>query len=40
MRMNCLSKEVMADYFELLKEELIRNELMNKPNRIYNVDET
>ena len=40
VRMNCLSKEVMADYFELLREELTRNELMNKPNHIYNVDET
>ena len=30
----------MTDYFELLKEELISNELMNSPNKIYNVDET
>ena len=38
--MNCLTKEVIIDYFELLKEELISNELMNSPSRIYNVDET
>ena len=40
VRMKCLSKEVMADYFELIREELTGNELMNKPSRIYNVDET
>ena len=38
--MNCLTKEVITDYIELLKEELISNEQMNSPSRIYNVDET
>ena len=37
VRMNCLTKEVITDYFELLKEELINNELINSPSRIYNV---
>ena len=38
--MNCLSKDVIADYFALLKEERTKNILMNSPSRIYNVDET
>ena len=38
--MNCLNEDVIADYFELLKEELTKNKLMNSPSRIYNVDET
>ena len=40
VRMNCLSEDVIADYFVLLKEELTKNKLMNTPSRIYNVDET
>lgn len=40
VRMNCLTEEAISDYFELLKAELTSNELMNSPNRIYNVDET
>ena len=40
VRMNCLSEDVIADYFALLKEELTKNILMNSPNRIYSVDET
>ena len=40
VRMNCLSEDVIADYFALLKEELTKNKLMNSPSRIYNVDET
>ena len=40
VRMNCLSEDVIADYFVLLKEELTKNILMNLPSRIYNVDET
>ena len=40
IQMNCLTKEVMSDYFDLLKEVLVENQLLNSPNRIYNVDET
>ena len=40
VRMNCLTKEVMSDYFDLLKEILTETQLLNSPNRIYNVDET
>ena len=40
VRMNCLSEDVIADYFTSLKEELTKNILMNSPSRIYNVDET
>ena len=39
VRMNCLSEDVIADYFALLKEELTKDILMNSPSRIYNVDE-
>ena len=40
VRMNCLTKEVISDYFDLLKEVLTESQLLNSPNRIYNVDET
>ena len=40
VRMECTSKEIMEDYFALLKSTLTEHELLNKPNRIYNVDET
>ena len=38
--MNCLTKEMISDYFDLLKEVLTESQLLNSPNRIYNVDET
>ena len=40
VRMNCLSKQVISEYFDLLTEVLTENELLHSPNRIYNVDET
>ena len=40
VRMNCLTKQVMSDYFDLLKEVLTTNQLLDSPSRIYNVDET
>ena len=40
MRMDCLTKETMDKYFDLLKDTLVENDLMESPNRIYNVDET
>ena len=39
VRMNCLSKEVISDYFQLLAKVLTENQLLNSPSRIYNVDE-
>ena len=39
VRMNCLTKQVMSDCFDLLKEVLTTNQLLNKPSRIYNIDE-
>ena len=38
--MNCLSKQIISEYFDLLTEVLTENELLHSPNRIYNVDET
>ena len=40
VRMECLEKETMTEYFQLLKTTLTENNLLNKPNLIYNVDET
>ena len=40
VRMDCLTKETMDKYFDLLKDTLIENDLMESPNRIYNADET
>ena len=40
VRMNCLSKEVISDYFQLLAKILTENQFLNSPSRIYNVDET
>ena len=40
VRMNCLNKETMDKYFDLLKDTLVENNLMESPNQIYNVDET
>ena len=31
---------MISDYFDLLKEVLTESQLLNSPNRIYNVDET
>ena len=38
--MNCHTKEVITDYFTLLKDVLTENNLFESPNQIYNVDET
>ena len=40
VRMNCLTKQVLSDYFDLLKKVLTTNQLLDSPSRIYNVDET
>ena len=40
VRMDCLHKDVMKDYFEKLKKTLEENDLMKNPTQIYNVDET
>ena len=38
--MRCLNREVITDYFSLLKDILTENRLLNSPSRIYNVDKT
>ena len=38
--MECLNKETMDKYFDLLEDTLVENNVMESPNRIYNVDET
>ena len=40
VRMDCLTKKTMDIYFELLKDTLVSNNLMESPNQVYNVDET
>ena len=40
VRLACVSKEVVAKYFDLLEETLLSNELMDKPCQIFNCDET
>ena len=40
VRMDCLDKETMDKYFDLLKDTLVENNLMESPNQIYNVKET
>ena len=40
VRMECLDKEAMERYFRLLKFTLTEHDLLNKPKRTYNVDET
>lgn len=40
VRMECMEKTTMAEYFELLKTTLTENNLLDKPHQIYNVDET
>ena len=39
VRMNCLNKETMAQYFSMLKDVLTEHNLFDSP-QIYNVDET
>ena len=40
VRMDCLNEEIMEDYFIMLKKTLVENDLMDKPEQIYNVDES
>ena len=40
IRMECTSKQIMEEYFKLLKYTLTEKKLLNEPSRIYNVDET
>lgn len=35
-----MTPENVAKHFQLLEQTLMENELMNEPNRIYNIDET
>ena len=38
VRIECRTKEMMDEYFELLKDMLLENNFMEFPNQIYNVD--
>lgn len=40
VRMNCLNKKTMDNYFDLLENTLTENNLLSSPGQIYNVDET
>jgi len=40
IRMDCLTKETMTNYFDLLKFVLEKHKLMDSPSQIYNVDKT
>ena len=40
VRMDCLNPEAMKQYFDLLKDVLEENDLMDSPGQIYNIDET
>jgi len=39
-RMDAVNPDTMKHYFELLKETLTKNDLLNAPHQIYNVDES
>ena len=39
VRMDCLNKETIPQYFELLKDIFSEHKLLNSPAQIYNVDE-
>ena len=38
--MNYITKEVISDYFSLLKDVLTENNLFKCPSQLYNFDET
>ena len=38
--MDCLNDENIKEYFDILKDTLLENHLMEKPAQIYNVDES
>ena len=40
VRMDSVNKEIMNNYFTMLKDTLTKNGLLDNPNQIYNVDET
>jgi len=40
VRMDCLDEETMTEYFAMLKDLMTKKDLLDKPNQIYNVDET
>lgn len=40
VRMDYLNKEIMEQYFDMLKKTLLENNLMGNPAQIYNVDES
>jgi len=40
VRMDCLNDENIKEYFDMLKDTLLENHLMEKPAQIYSVDES
>lgn len=40
VRKNAVTEENMKNYFTLLKKTLVDNDILNKPSRIFNMDET
>ena len=40
VRMNAINEDTITHYFDLLKKTLEENNLINSPERIYNVDDT
>lgn len=40
VRMDCLNKEIMTQYFSMLKGVLTKHNLLDSPAQIYNVNET
>ena len=40
VRMDSVNKEVMTNYFSMLKDTLMKHGLLNNPSQMYNVDET
>ena len=40
VRMDCVDKVTMKNYFSMLKDTLMKHDLLNSPSQLYNVDET
>ena len=40
VKTECLNEDTMAEYFTMLKDVMTKENLLNNPNQIYNVDET
>ena len=40
VRMDAVNRETMNNYFILLHDTLLKNDLLDKPTQVYNVDES